>query len=69
MTLLRLDAKDEFVVAINLSNRPNLGWVEVMHEQEFRPVKIDGVPEAPTTGFPLFRLNGFEWRIYHRVVK
>ena len=32
-------------------------------------VKIDGVPEAPTTGFPLFRLNSFEWRIYHRVVK
>jgi glycosidase len=69
VTLLRLDAKDEFVVAINLSNRPNLGWVEVMHEQEFQPVKIDGVPEAPTTGFPLFRLNSFEWRIYHRVVK
>jgi cyclomaltodextrinase len=69
VTLLRLDAKDEFVVAINLSNRPNLGWVEVMHEQEFKPVKIAGMPEAPTSGFPLFRLNSFEWRIYHRVVK
>jgi glycosidase len=68
-TFLRLDAKDEFVVAVNLSNRPNLGWVEVMHEQDFKPVKIAGMPESPTSGFPLFRLNGFEWRIYHRVVK
>ncbi|HWX19063.1 MAG TPA: alpha-amylase family glycosyl hydrolase [Candidatus Binatia bacterium] len=69
VTLLRLDAKDEFVVAINLSNRPNLGWVEVMHEEQFKPVKIAGVPDSPTSGFPLFRLNSFEWRIYHRAVK
>jgi glycosidase len=69
VTFLRLDVKDEFVVAINLSNRPNLGWVEVMHDQEFKPVKIAGLPDPPTGGFPLFRLNGFEWRIYHRVVK
>jgi glycosidase len=67
LTFLRLDSKDEFAVAINFSNRPNLGWLEVMHEQEFKPVKIAGMPDPPTSGFPLFRLNGFEWRIYHRV--
>ncbi|MGA2867372.1 MAG: alpha-amylase family glycosyl hydrolase [Verrucomicrobiota bacterium] len=69
VTFLRLDAKDEFVVAINFSNRPLVGWVEVMHDQEFKPVKISGLPEGPPSGFPLFRLNGFEWRIYHRPVQ
>ncbi len=68
VTLLRLDEKDEFVVAINFSNRPLVGWVEVMHGQEFQPVKITGMSEAPPAGFPLFRLGGFEWRIDHRSV-
>jgi cyclomaltodextrinase / maltogenic alpha-amylase / neopullulanase len=69
VTLMRLDAKDEFVVAINISNRPVVGWVDVMHDQEFKPVRISGMPECPPAGFPLFRLNGFEWRVYHRAVK
>jgi len=69
VTFMRLDAKDEFVIAINLSNRPAMGWVEVLHEEEFKPVKIPGMPDASGNGFPLFRLNGFEWRIYHRIVK
>jgi cyclomaltodextrinase / maltogenic alpha-amylase / neopullulanase len=69
VTFMRLDQHDEFVIAVNFSNRPLAGWVEVMHDQDFKPVKISGMPEFPATGFPLFRLNGFEWRIYHRVVK
>jgi cyclomaltodextrinase / maltogenic alpha-amylase / neopullulanase len=69
VTLMRLDEKDEFVVAINFSNRPVVGWVDVMHDQEFKPVKISGMPECPPGGFPLFRLGGFEWRVYHRAVK
>jgi len=69
VTLLRLDEKDEFVIVINFSNRPATGWVEVLHDREFKPVAVAGMPEAPTDGFPLFRLNGFEWRIYHRTVK
>ncbi len=69
VTLMRLDGKDEFVVVVNFSNRPVVGWVEVMHDQEFRPVKISGMPNYSSAGFPLFRLNGFEWRVYHRVVK
>jgi glycosidase len=67
VTFMRLDAKDEFVVAVNLSNRPVVGWVEVMNAGQFEPIKFPGMPEIPATGFPLFRLNGFEWRIYHRV--
>ncbi len=69
VTFMRLDGEDEFVIAINFSNRPLVGWVEVMHDNEFAPIKLSGMPEASTAGFPLFRLNGFEWRIYHRKVK
>jgi len=69
VTIMRLDTKDEFVVAINFSNRPAVGWVQVMNDQAFKPVKIAGMAEPPAAGFPLFRLNGFEWRIYHRTVQ
>ena len=69
VTLMRLDSKDEFVVVINFSNRPVTGWVEVQNDREFKPVAIAGLPEPPADGFPLFRLGGFDWRIYHRAVK
>ena len=69
VTLMRLDDKDEFVAVINFSNRPVTGWVEVLNDREFKPMRFSGMPEAPADGFPLFRLNGFEWRVYHRVVK
>jgi glycosidase len=69
VTFMRLDSRNEFVIAINFSNRPQVGWVEVMHDQEFKPMKIKGMPEGPSSGFPLFRLNGFEWRIYQRALQ
>jgi len=69
LTFMRSDSKDEFVIAINFSNRPVVGRAEVLNDQEFKPVKISGMPEFPANGFPGFRLNGFEWRIYHRAVK
>jgi cyclomaltodextrinase / maltogenic alpha-amylase / neopullulanase len=68
VTFMRADDKDEFVVVINFSSRPITGSVEVKNDQDFKPVRISGMPEAPAGSFPRFRLNGFEWRIYHRVV-
>jgi hypothetical protein len=68
VTLMRADEKNEFVVVINFSNRPATGWLEVKHDQEFKPVKINGLPDFSPSGFPLFRLNGFEWRIYRRTI-
>lgn len=69
LAFMRLDEKNEFVVLINFSNRPLVGWVEVMHAAEFKPVKVTGMTERPANEFPLFRLSGFEWRIYQRSVK
>jgi cyclomaltodextrinase / maltogenic alpha-amylase / neopullulanase len=68
VTFMRQDGKDEFVIVINLSNRQVAGSAEVKNSQDFKPVRILGMPDAPTGGFPHFRLNGFEWRIYHRSV-
>ena len=68
VTLMRADEKNEFVVVINFSNRQSTGWLEVAHDQEFKPVKINGLPDFSPSGFPLFRLNGFEWRIYRRTI-
>jgi glycosidase len=68
VTFMRLDARDEFVVLINFSNRPLVGSVKVMHANEFRPVRIPGMPEPAAAGLPLFELGNFEWRIYHRTV-
>jgi cyclomaltodextrinase len=69
VTFMRLEDKDEFVVVVNFSNRPVIGRVEVMHDEEFQPLKIAGMPDAPRSAFPLFRLNGFEFRICHREAK
>ena len=65
MTLMRLDQNDEFVIVINFSNRPLVGKVQVMNSGGFKQI----LPETENAGFPLFALNGFEYRIYHRQVK
>jgi hypothetical protein len=65
---MRLDGKDEFVILVNLSSRPQIGGVEVMNDHEFKMIKFPGMPDTPTNGFPMFRLNGYEWRVYHRSV-
>jgi glycosidase len=66
VSLMRADEQNEFVTVVNFSNRPITGWVEVMHDQEFKPEHINGMKESPQNSFPLFRLGGFEWRIYRR---
>ena len=64
VTLMRLDQNDEFVVVINFSNRRLVGKVEVMNSGGFKQI----LPETESGGFPLYSLNGFEYRIYHRHV-
>jgi cyclomaltodextrinase / maltogenic alpha-amylase / neopullulanase len=68
VSFLRRDAKDEFLVLINLSNRRTTGSVELPTESGFDPVKISAIPEPLDTPLPEFRLNGYGWCIYHRTV-
>jgi glycosidase len=68
VTLMRSGKNDEFVVVINFSNRPITGSVKLENGPNFQLVKISGLPDAHDSSLPLFHLNGFEWRIYHRNV-
>ena len=64
----RGDDHDEFLVVINLSNRPVSGTVKNFNAAEFKPVKIAGQSDAPAGDLPRFQLDGFGWHIWHRAV-
>jgi glycosidase len=66
VSILRRDAKDEFVVLINLSSCRVTGSVELPKAEGFEPVKISGRPIPSGTLLPNFSLSGYEWYIYHR---
>jgi len=69
VTFLRTDDKDEFVICINLSSRVVTGSVEVENAENFKPLKVDGMPPVPESTLPEFQLDGYGWRIYHRTIK
>ena len=66
VTFKRADETNEFVVVINFSNRPIHGQVEVTNGEDFKPVRIAGMPQVPNQDFPSVHLGGFDWRIYQR---
>jgi cyclomaltodextrinase / maltogenic alpha-amylase / neopullulanase len=67
VSYLRQDAKDEFLVLINLSSRRVAGSVELTNAAAFEVVNISGMPKPPVdTMLPDFSLNGYGWHIYHR---
>jgi glycosidase len=68
VSFLRRDAKDEYLVLVNLSSRRTNGSVELSTEKAFDPVKISGMPEPIDAVLPEFHLNGYGWFIYHRPV-
>ena len=68
VTFLRADDQDEFLVVINLSNQPLTGTVDLKSAAGFSAVKISGVQNSDGSPLPAIRLNGFEWRVYHRAV-
>jgi glycosidase len=67
-SFLRRDAKEEFLVLINLSSRRTAGSVELLTATGFDAVKIGGMPEPLDTPLPDFRLGGYGWFIYHRTL-
>ena len=68
ISLLRKDAKDEFLLLLNLSSRRVAATVELPDAAGFAPVKINGRAEPVDILLPDVRLNGYGWFIYHRVV-
>lgn len=66
VSYLRTDDKDEFVVVINLSNRPASGTLALNGAGDFKEMTITGVTNQGPDDVSHFRLNGFGWHIYHR---
>ena len=69
VSFLRRDAKDEFLVLINLSSRHVAGSVTLESAKGFEPVAITGRPKPSVDAtLPDFSLDGFGWVIYHRAI-
>lgn len=68
ISFLRRDAKDEYLVLINLSNRRVAASVALPNADGFEPVKITGRANPIDIVLPDFHLNGFGWFIYHLAV-
>lgn len=68
ISFTRSDEHEEFLVLINLSNRPVSGSLEKFNAASFKPVNICGVTDASAGDLPRFQLDGFSWRIYQRSV-
>jgi glycosidase len=68
VSFLRHDAKDEYLVLVNLSSRRVAASVDLTNAGDFEPVKIAGQAGPVDIVLPDFHLNGFGWFIYHRVV-
>lgn len=66
VTYMRRDDKDEFLVAINFSTRPLAVKVDIKAAARFRLVKANRQQPPDDVPLPDLRLNGFDWRIYHR---
>ena len=66
VTFQRADDQDQLLVAINFSNRPLTAKVDLKDADGFTPVDISGLKISDSNPLPEIRLNGFEWRIYHR---
>jgi cyclomaltodextrinase / maltogenic alpha-amylase / neopullulanase len=69
VSILRRDAKDEFLILINLSSRRVTGSVELpAGEEGFEPQKITGWANPLDIVLPDFHLNGYGWLICHRTI-
>jgi glycosidase len=68
VSILRRDAKDEYLVLINLSSRRASGSVELSATDGFEPVKISGHADPVDIVLPDFKLTGYGWFIYHRTI-
>jgi glycosidase len=68
VTFLRQDAKDQYLVIVNLSSRRVAATMDLPNAGDFEPVKIAGQAGPVDIVLPDFHLNGFGWFIYHRSI-
>lgn len=68
VSFLRADAKDEFLILINLSSARVSGSLELPSVENFSPAKIGSMTKPVDLNLPEFELKGYGWTIYHRAV-
>jgi glycosidase len=66
ISFTRTDGHEEFLVLINLSNRPVSGSVKNLDAAAFKPVNFCNVSDNAAGDLPRFQLEGFGWRVYQR---
>jgi hypothetical protein len=66
VSFLRADDKDELLVVINFSKRPQTVKVDLKNVEGFVPLKFSDGRSSLGGPLPALQLNGYEWRIYHR---
>jgi glycosidase len=67
VSLERKDAKDDYLVLINLASRRASGTVDMPDTAGFEPVKI-AARNTSIDPLPSFNLGGYEWFLFHRKI-
>lgn len=66
VSFLRRDGNEELLVAINMSNRPFAGLVEVTSGASFKDITPDSVSRDHIAGLPALTLDSWGLRIFMR---
>jgi glycosidase len=66
VSFLRRSEKDEFLILINFSSSPVSGSLSLADPDGFDPVNIANRPDPIDTSLPDFKLDGYDWCIFHR---
>ncbi|HSE38621.1 MAG TPA: alpha-amylase family glycosyl hydrolase [Blastocatellia bacterium] len=69
VSFLRRDRNEELLVAINLSNRPFAGLVEVPNGSSFKNVTPDSVSRDRISALPALTLDSWGFRIFARTLQ
>ncbi len=68
VTFIRRDKVEELLVAVNTSNRPFSGVIEVANGSLFRDVTPAAASSGPLAGLPAISLDSWGLRIYRRAL-
>ena len=69
ISFMRRDGSEELLIAVNMSNRPFSGFVEVTNGFSFREVTPDSNSMNHMTALPVLTLDAWGFRIFRRAVQ
>jgi glycosidase len=69
VSYLRRDAKEELLIAINLSNRPFAGFVEVANSSSFQNVTPNSASREHLSALPALTLESWGFKIFARTLQ